>query len=114
MIGRSAALNELLTGELIRRYPGITCCNYGPGLVRTKTTMGTPLAWLFFQSVGRLFTRSPQDAGADIAQLATGGYESGFYGPELQRNEPAWALAHPALGPMLWDRTEALLEELSA
>jgi len=112
MIGKSAALNELLTRELMRRHVDITVCNYGPGLVRTKTTMGTPLARLFFQSVGRLFTRSPEDAGADIARLAGGGYESGFYGPELQRNEPAWAQAHPELGPMLWDRTEALLEAL--
>jgi NAD(P)-dependent dehydrogenase (short-subunit alcohol dehydrogenase family) len=112
MIGKSAALNELLAQELIRRQPRFTCCNYGPGLVRTKTTMGTPPAWLFFQSIGRIFSRSAEEAGADIARLAMGGNESGFYCPDLQRNEPGWAVAHPELGPMLWDRTEALLEAL--
>ena len=70
MIGKSAALNELLTVEQTRRYEGIRFCNYGPGLVRTKTTMATPFAWLFFQSIGRLFTRSPEQAGADMAELA--------------------------------------------
>jgi NAD(P)-dependent dehydrogenase (short-subunit alcohol dehydrogenase family) len=112
MIGKSAALNELLTLEQARRYEGITFCNYGPGLVRTKTTMATPVARLFFQSIGRLFSRSPEQAGADMAQLALGGHESGFYGPGLKRNEPVWARANAELGPALWSRTEALLEGL--
>jgi len=112
MIGKSAALNELLTLEQARRYEGITFCNYGPGLVRTKTTMATPFAWLIFQSIGRLFSRSPGQAGADMAQLAMGGHEGGFYGPKLKRNEPVWARTNAELGPALWARTEALLEGL--
>jgi len=112
MIGKSAALNELLTLEQARCHEGITFCNYGPGLVRTKTTMATPLARLFFQSIGRLFSRSPEQAGADMAQLALGGHEGGFYGPGLKRNEPVWARANAELGPALWARTEALLEDV--
>jgi NAD(P)-dependent dehydrogenase (short-subunit alcohol dehydrogenase family) len=113
MIGKSAAFNELLTLEQARRYQGIRFCNYGPGLVRTKTTMATPFAWLFFQSIGRLFTRSPEQAGTDMAELAVGGHEGGFYGPELKRNEPVWSQANAALGPALWAKTEELLEDLT-
>jgi len=114
MIGKSAALNELLTLEQAQRYEGITFCNYGPGLVRTKTTMATPLARILFQSIGRLFTRSPEQAGADIARLAAGGHEGGFYGPKLKRNEPVWARANAEVGPALWEKTEELLGGLTA
>jgi len=114
LIGKAAALNELLTMEGARRYEGITFCNYGPGLVRTKTTMATAMAWLFFQSIGRLFSRSPEQAGADMAELAVGGHAGGFFGPELKRNEPVWALAHPEVGPALFEKTEELLRDLPA
>jgi NAD(P)-dependent dehydrogenase (short-subunit alcohol dehydrogenase family) len=114
VIGRTAALNELLTEELLRRYQDITFYDYGPGLVRTKTTMNSVVARLFFQSIGRLFTRSPEEAGADLARLALGGLERGYYGPELKRQEPVWAQAHPDLGPALWEKTEELLRRLTA
>jgi retinol dehydrogenase-12 len=114
MIGKSAALNELLTQEQAQRYKGITFCNYGPGLVRTKTTMATTMAWIFFQSIGRLFTRSPEQAGADMVRLAAGGHESGFYGPKLKRIEPVWAQANAEVGPALWEKTEELLGGVTA
>jgi NAD(P)-dependent dehydrogenase (short-subunit alcohol dehydrogenase family) len=113
IIGKTAALNELLTQEQAQRYKGISFCNYGPGLVRTKTTMATTMAWLFFQSIGQLFTRSPQQAGADMAALAAGGHGSGFYGPKLKRNEPVWAQANAEVGPALWEKTEELLGGLT-
>lgn len=113
IIGTAAALNELLMQEQVQRYQGIRFCNYGPGLVRTKTVMATPGARVFFQSIGRLFTRSPKDAGADIAELAAGDYESGFYGPKLKRNESVWAQTHAQLGPALWEQTEQLLSSLT-
>jgi NAD(P)-dependent dehydrogenase (short-subunit alcohol dehydrogenase family) len=114
LIGKTAALNELLTQEQAQRYTGITFYNYGPGLVRTKTTMATPMARIFFQSIGRLFTRSPEQAGADMAKLAAGGYEGGFYGPKLKRNEPVWAQANATVGSALWEKTEELLGGLAA
>jgi NAD(P)-dependent dehydrogenase (short-subunit alcohol dehydrogenase family) len=114
IIGKTAALNELLTEEQVRRYEGITFCNYGPGLVRTKTTMAGTMARIFFQSIGRLFTRSAEQAGADIAALAAGGHATGFYGPNLRRQEPVWAQANAHLGPALWEKTEELLGSLTA
>lgn len=111
-ITKASTLNELLTMEQARRHEGITFCNLGPGLVRTKTMMATPLARVLFGTVGRLFTRSPEAAGMDIAQLASGGHEGGFYGPELERQQPSWAQAHAELGPALWQRTEELLRDL--
>lgn len=113
VIGKTAALNELLTQEQVQRYEGIAFCNYGPGMVRTKTAMATTAARILFQSVGRLFTRSPEDAGADMAELAAGGREGGFYGPKLKRNEPVWAQAHAEVGPALWEKTEQLLTSLT-
>jgi NAD(P)-dependent dehydrogenase (short-subunit alcohol dehydrogenase family) len=109
MIGKSAALNELLTQEQSQRYKGITFCDYGSGLVRTKTTMATPAARIFFKSIGRLFTRFPEQAGIDIARLALGGHKGGFIGRKLKRNEPVWAQANAERGPILWEKTEMLL-----
>lgn len=87
--------------------------NYGPGLVRTKTVVATIGARVFFQSIGRLFTRSPAEAGAEIAELATGGYESGFYGPKLKRSEAVGAQTHARLGPALLEQTEQLPRSLT-
>jgi NAD(P)-dependent dehydrogenase (short-subunit alcohol dehydrogenase family) len=113
IIGKTAALNELLTLQQAQHYEGITVCNYGPGLVRTKTTMATPMARVFFQSIGLLFTRSPEQAGSDMARLAAGDFETGFYGPNLKRNEPVWAQANAEAGPALWEKTEELLGGLT-
>ncbi len=74
--------------------------------------MATPFARLFFQSIGRVFSRSAEAAGADIATLAARGYESGFYGPKLERNQPLWAQAHTELGPALWEKTARLLADM--
>ena len=83
------------------------------GLVRTKTVTASPFARVFFGSIGRLFSRSPEEAGADMARLAMGGIEGGFYGPNLKRNQPEWAQANPGLGPALWQKTEELLSRTS-
>ncbi len=46
------------------------------------------VARLLLQSIGRLFSRSPDSAAKDVAALLKGKYPSGFYGPKLKRNDP--------------------------
>jgi retinol dehydrogenase-12 len=114
MMAKAGMLNDLHTHEQTQRHDGITFINYGPGLVRTNTTMNTTMARIFFQTIGRLFSRSPEQAGAEMAELAAGGHESGYYGPELRRNEPVWRQVHSDLAAELWNETEQLLGELTA
>ncbi|UCE32732.1 MAG: SDR family NAD(P)-dependent oxidoreductase [Burkholderiales bacterium] len=112
VIAKSAVLNDLLTRDQSERHPEIGFYNYGPGLVRTKTTMRSPVARIFFQTLGRLFTRSPEQAGADLARLATEPHEAGFYGPDLKRDVPDWIHGDPAAWRLLRQQTEALLARL--
>lgn len=109
VIAKTATLNDLHTQAQTQRHEGITFINYGPGLVRTNTTMATGMSRIFFQTVGRLFSRSPEQAGADIAKLASGGYESGFYGPKLACSVPEWTQVNANLAADLWNKTEELL-----
>ncbi len=113
-IARASVANELLTLEQMARYPDITFYNFGPGLVRTKTVGGTFfLVRLFFNTVGRLFTRSPQQSAADIVTLINSNapLPSGFYGPELKRTEKS-AVATPEQAARLWAYSEKVLDNL--
>ena len=83
VIAKTATLNDLITREQAARYEGIGFYNYGPGLVRTNTTMNTRMARIVFGTIGRLFSRSPEQAGADIARLAVDDHQPDFYGPNL-------------------------------
>lgn len=112
LMSKAGTLNDLHTHEQARRHEGITLINFAPGLVRTNTTMRTTMSRIFFQTIGRLFSRSPKDAGAEMEELAAGGYEGGYYGPGLERNVPEWTEADSARASELWDRTERLLSEL--
>jgi NAD(P)-dependent dehydrogenase (short-subunit alcohol dehydrogenase family) len=114
LMARAGALNDLHTHEQSRRHQEITFINYGPGLVRTNTSMTSTMARIFFQTIGRLFSRSPQQAGAEMAELAAGGHEGGYYGPGLRRNEPVWRQVDADRAATLWNRTEELLKGLPA
>jgi NAD(P)-dependent dehydrogenase (short-subunit alcohol dehydrogenase family) len=113
LMSKAGTLNDLHTREQAKRHEGIAFINFAPGLVRTNTTMRTSMSRVFFQTIGRLFSRSPEDAGAEMAELAAGGYEGGYYGPGLQRNVPDWTLADAERASELWDRTEEMLDESS-
>jgi NAD(P)-dependent dehydrogenase (short-subunit alcohol dehydrogenase family) len=113
-ISRASVANELLTLEQMVRYPDITFYNFGPGLVRTKTVGGSFfLVRLFFNTIGRLFTRSPQQSAADIATLITSEapLPSGFYGPALKRSEQS-AVATPEEAARLWAYSEKVVDNL--
>ncbi len=110
-IANSSRLNDLLTLEQIAHYPEITFYNYGPGLVRTATIMISSFARLFFNTVGRPFTRSAERAAKDMVMLLTGDYPSGFYGRSLKRNEPS-ETADTASCERLWKYSETLVEQI--
>jgi len=112
VIAKTATLNDLHTHAQAQRHEGITFINYGPGLVRTNTTMATPMARILLQTVGRPFSRSSEQAGADIAELAAGGHDGGFYGPGLRCNVPEWTQVNADLAAELWTKTEELLGSL--
>lgn len=111
-INQSGAFNDLFTQDQARRYEEISFYNYGPGLVRTKTTMGTPLGRILFETIGRLFSRSAEQAGVDVARLAVGQHEGGFYGPDLEHNDFEWTRSDQGSGRLLRDKTEELLHSL--
>jgi len=112
-IGRTAALNYLLTLGQIFRYPEITFYNYGPGLVRTVTvTDNQPMKRLIFNTVGRFFSRSPEQAANDIVTLLTGDYSAGFYGVAVKPQEPEAAESDAALSEKLWDYSDRLVDSL--
>jgi retinol dehydrogenase-12 len=113
LMSKAGTLNDLHTHEQTKRHEGIAFINFAPGLVRTNTTMRTTMSRVFFQTIGRLFTRSPEEAGAELAELAAGGYEGGYYGPGIERNVPAWTQADSERASELWDRTEKMLDELN-
>jgi NAD(P)-dependent dehydrogenase (short-subunit alcohol dehydrogenase family) len=113
-ISRASAANDMLTLEQIARYQDITFYNYGPGLVRTKTVGGTFfLVRLFFNTIGRLFTRSPEQSADDIVALITSEapLPSGFYGPSLKRIEKP-AAATPQDAARLWAYSEKAVDNL--
>jgi retinol dehydrogenase-12 len=114
LMSKAAKLNDLHTHEQSKRHEEITFINFGPGLVRTNTSMASHSARIFFQTIGRLFSRSPEEAGAEMAELAAGGHEGGFYGPKLRRIEPEWTQANSDLAAELWVKTEYLLAGLTA
>jgi len=114
-IGKSGATNYLLTLGQIARYPEITFYNYGPGMVRTATITGNlSIMRLFFNTVGRLFTRSPEQAANDIVTLLTGEYPGGFYGVSLKPQESAAAKSDATLSEKLWDYSQQLVDNLSS
>ncbi len=112
-IGKTAAMNYLLTLGQLARYQDITFYNYGPGLVRTATsTENVAIMRLLMNTVGRLFSRSPEQAANDIVALLTGEYPSGFYGVSLKPQEPPAAKSDAALSEKLWGYSEKLVENL--
>jgi NAD(P)-dependent dehydrogenase (short-subunit alcohol dehydrogenase family) len=113
-IRKTAALNYLLTLGQLARYQDVTFYNYGPGLVRTATvTENMAIMRLLMNTVGRLFSRSPEEAANDIVALLTGEYSAGFYGVSLKQNEPPTAAeSDAALSEKLWDYSEKLVESL--
>jgi NAD(P)-dependent dehydrogenase (short-subunit alcohol dehydrogenase family) len=113
-ISRAGVANDMLTLEQIARYQDITFYNYGPGLVRTKTVGGTFfLVRLFFNTIGRLFTRSPEQSADDIVALITSEapLPGGFYGPSLKRIEKP-AAATPQDAARLWAYSEKAVDNL--
>jgi NAD(P)-dependent dehydrogenase (short-subunit alcohol dehydrogenase family) len=114
-IGKTAALNYLLTLGQLARYQDITFYNYGPGLVRTATsTENLAIMRLLLNTVGRLFSRSPEQAANDIVALLTGEYAAGFYGVSLKQKEPPTpAELDAALSDKLWDYSTDLIANLS-
>jgi NAD(P)-dependent dehydrogenase (short-subunit alcohol dehydrogenase family) len=112
-IGKTAALNYLLTLGQISRYPEMTFYNYGPGLVRTATvTENQPIKRLIFNTVGRFFSRSPEQAANDIVTLLTGDYSAGFYGVAVKPQEPEAANSDAGLSEKLWDYSDNLVDSL--
>jgi NAD(P)-dependent dehydrogenase (short-subunit alcohol dehydrogenase family) len=113
VIGKTAALNYLLTLGQLAQYPEITFYNYGPGLVRTATvTENVAIMRLFMNTVGRLFSRSPEQAANDIVALLTGEYPAGFYQVSLkQTGSPTAAESDVALSEKLWDYSQKLVKE---
>jgi NAD(P)-dependent dehydrogenase (short-subunit alcohol dehydrogenase family) len=102
-IKKSALANDLLTIEQMARTTGVAFFNYGPGLVRSKVTMWHPAMRVFLDSVGRIFSRSPEEAAADIVGLLTGEHAPGFYGPGLRHHGRKPRIEGPGLSSRLWD-----------
>jgi NAD(P)-dependent dehydrogenase (short-subunit alcohol dehydrogenase family) len=113
-IGKTAALNYLLTLGQLARYRDIIFYNYGPGLVRTATsTENLAIMRLLLNTVGRLFSRSPEQAANDIVTLLTGEYPGGFYGVSLKQKEPPTAAkSDAALSEKLWGYSQKLVEDV--
>jgi hypothetical protein len=67
----------------------------------------------FFNTVGRLFTRSPEQSAEDIVALITSEapLSSGFYGPSLKRTEYS-AVATPEDAAKLWAYSEKMIDGL--
>jgi NAD(P)-dependent dehydrogenase (short-subunit alcohol dehydrogenase family) len=78
---------DLLTLEQIERYPDITFYNYGPGIVRSGQIVQNPVMRLFFNSVGRFFSRSAEQAADDMVTLLTGEHASGLYVVSAKQND---------------------------
>jgi hypothetical protein len=91
----------------------MTFYNYGPGLVRTATvTENQLLKRLIFNTVGRFFSRSPEQAADDIVTLLTSDYPAGFYGAAVKAQEPEAANSDAALSEKLWDYSDKLVDSL--
>ena len=102
-IGKQAIANDLLSWEQMRRHEGIAFFNYGPGFVRTKVTTWHPVMRVALGTVGRFFSRSPAEAGADIARLLREPHEPGFYGPGVEYRGTQPKAADRDLAAGLWD-----------
>jgi len=105
------ATNYLLTLEQTARYQDITFYNYGPGIVRTAVIMGNLPMRLLFSTIGRPFSRTPEQAADDITALLTGGHPGGFYGPSLKRQELSEAESDATLSAKLWDFSNELADK---
>lgn len=112
-IGKAGATNYLLTLAQTARYRDITFYNYGPGIVRTATTtQNLPIMRLLYNTLGRPFTRSPEQAAGDIMRLLTGNYPGGFYGVSLKRQEPIAEESDTAISEKLWKYSEKLVADV--
>jgi len=109
-IAKSSSLTNMLTVEQIARYPGVTFYNYGPGLVRTDVSMPNALMRLGLNTVGRPFSRSPEQAAGDIVKLLTHDYPGGLYGRSLKQNQPSGMAADAAARARLWEHSAQLVQ----
>jgi len=112
-IRTTSRAGDLLTLEQIARYPEITFYNYGPGLVRSGQIVKNPVMRLALNTVGRLFSRSAEQAANDIVALLTGPYASGLYGLATKRNDNP-ECADAASVRRMWEYGEAVVAKLYA
>lgn len=109
-----ATLNYLLTLGMQSRRPKVAFYNYDSGPVRTATMWGdSKLAKLVFATVGRLFTRSPEQAANEILKLLTEDVfaKGGFYVASLKKQD---APAEDEIRcDQLWEYSQGLLTKLS-
>lgn len=111
-IRTTSRAGDLLTLEQIARYPEITFYNYGPGLVRSGQIVTNPVMRLLLNTVGRLFSRSAEQAANDIVALLTGPYASGLYGVSTKRNDNP-ECADAASVKRMWKYGETVIAKLS-
>jgi NAD(P)-dependent dehydrogenase (short-subunit alcohol dehydrogenase family) len=112
-IRTTSRAGDLLTLEQIARYPEITFYNYGPGLVRSGQIVKNPVMRLVLNTVGRLFSRSAEQAATDIVALLTGPYASGLYGISTKRNDDP-ECADAASVRRMWEYGETVVAKLYA
>jgi NAD(P)-dependent dehydrogenase (short-subunit alcohol dehydrogenase family) len=111
-IRTTSRAGDLLTFEQIARYPEITFYNYGPGLVRSGQIVKNPVMRLFLNTVGRLFSRSSEQAANDIVALLTDQHPSGYYVSSAKRNDTPES-ADPASCKKMWEYGETVVAKLS-
>jgi len=111
-VARASTANELLTKQQIVRLAPIRVYNYGPGLVRTATSMPNTFMRLVLNTVGRPFSRSPDEAAFDIEHLMRGDFTPGFYGPGLKARSIKRYRFDPTDGARLWAYSDHLLRKL--
>lgn len=110
-IKKQAWANDLLTRAQMSRHEGIAFYNYGPGLVRTKVTTWHPIMRALLGTVGRPWSRSPDEAAADIVELLLGAHPSGFYGPGLKYRGEKPRRSDPERIDELWGHLATLLQQ---
>ncbi|MGD0707499.1 MAG: SDR family NAD(P)-dependent oxidoreductase [Anaerolineaceae bacterium] len=112
-IAKSSATNDALALAQATCYQDITFYCYGPGLVRPGIGQRMPLpARLVMNTLGRIVTRSPEQAAHDIVTLLSGGYPGGLYTVSLKRNNSPVPLIDGTVGAQLLDYSDRLLSHL--
>jgi len=112
-IKATSRAGDLLILEQIERYPGITFYNYGPGIVRSGQIVQNPGMRLFFNTAGRFFSRSAEQAAADMVTLLTGDYDSGLYKISARPNDRPESAEGDA-GQRMWAYGEKVVGDILA